>query len=256
MQNLTKKLALVTQGKDLKTTSSEPCESHSRPQNDLQQRVTTTAALLQTSLLPVLTVYHTAFAAQFCSTVEQIEAVMAQFAERMIVEGVTRKGLLAGIEALKVRAGHEKFPPNPQEFALMCKQASGHSNGLPSLQDVLVEIIQRRGVERFNADWQFSHELIRLINQRKGGMIYEQTGMQFEQTIKAEYDHWVKRLEAGEQLPQPLQAISQKPAEPEHLKGITPQSALAKRVEAMRKDANARKLANQIKPDNGEAKPC
>lgn len=215
----------------------------------MQQRVTTTAALLQTSLLPVLTTYHTAFAAQFCSTVEQIEAVMAQFAERMIVEGVTRKGLLAGIEALKIRAGHEKFPPNPQEFALMCKQASGHSNGLPTLQDVMVEIIQRRGVERFNTDWKFSHELIRLINQRKGGTIYELTSVQFEQTIKAEYEHWVKRIEAGEQLPQPLQAISQKPAEPEHLKGIKPQSALAKRVEAMRKAANERKARDQIKPE-------
>jgi len=167
----------------------------------------------------------------------------------MIVEGVTRKGLLAGIEALKVRAGHEKFPPNPQEFALLCKQTSGNSNDLPTLQDVLVEIIQRRGVERFNTDWQFSHELTRLINQRKGGTIYELTSVQFEQTIKAEYEHWVKRIEAGEQLPQPLQAISQKPAEPEHLKGITPQSALAKRVEAMRKDANERKASDQIKPE-------
>lgn len=255
MQNLTKKLALVTQHKDLKTTSSEPCELHSKQQSELRKRITTTAGLLQTSLLPVLTVYHTAFAAQFCSTVEQIEAVMTQFAERMIVEGVTRKGLLAGIEALKVRAGHEKFPPNPQEFALLCKQASAHSNGLPSLQDALVEIIQRRGVERFNAEWQFSHELIRLINQRKGGLIYELTSVQFEQSIKAEYDHWVKRIEAGEQLPQPLQAISQKPAEPEHLNGIKPKSAMAKRVEAMRKAANERKAANQIKPDESEAKP-
>lgn len=174
---------------------------------------------------------------------------MAQFAERMIVEGVTRKGLLAGIEALKVRAGHEKFPPNPQEFALLCKQTSGHSNDLPTLQDVLVEIIQRRGPERHNTDWQFSHELIRLINQRKGGVIYELTSVQFEQAIKAEYEHWCKRIAAGEQLPQPLHAIEQKPGEPEHLKGIKPTTTMAKRIEAMRKAANERKASDQIKPE-------
>ena len=213
------------------------------------------AAVLK-HLVPAMTVYYPMFASRFGTDEQSVGLAMSEYAERLDHHGVTGIQFKAGIAALKAEAGKSDYYPNPERFALMCKQASGHSNGLPTLQDTLAEIIERRGPERFNTDWQFSHELIRLINQRKGGLIYEQTGMQFEQTIKAEYDHWVKRLEAGEQLPQPLQAISQKPAEPEHLKGITPQSALAKRVEAMRKAANERKLANQIKPDSSEAKPC
>lgn len=213
------------------------------------------AAVLK-NLVPAMSFYFPLFASKFGQNEKHAGLAMKEYAERLDIHGVTGEQFLAGIEALKSHAGESDYFPNPERFALLCKQTSAHSNSLPSLQDALIEIIQRRGVERFNPEWQFSHELIRLINQRKGGLIYELTSVQFENAIKAEYEHWVKRTEAGEQLPQPLQAISQKPAEPEHLKGIRPQSVMAKRVEAMRKDANERKANDQIKLDESETKSC
>jgi hypothetical protein len=214
------------------------------------------AAVLK-SLMPALSVYYPAFAARFGTDEQNIGMAMSEYAERLDQHDVTGEQFLAGIEALKALAGEADYYPNPERFALLCKQALGNNtNGLPTLQDVMAEIIQRRGAERHNSDWQFSHELIRLINQRKGGAIYELTSVQFENTIKAEYDHWCKRITAGESLPQPLHAIEQKPAEPEHLKGVKPTTAMAKRIEAMRKAANERKALSQTKLDCSEVKPC
>lgn len=180
-------------------------------------------------LLPVLTLYYPIFAAQHCATPANIQAVIGQFAERMIVEGVTHKGFYAGIEQLKKRAGASAFVLNPQAFAELCKATT--TAGLPTLQDVMAEIIQRRGVERHNTDWQFSHELCRLINERKGAMIYQLTSIEFERVVKSEYDHWAKRIASGEQLPKVQACLPNqlKPDLPDYLENPTaPTCTLAK----------------------------
>ena len=186
---------------------------------------------LSAELLPVLVLYYPIFAAQHCSDAGMVQAVMAQFAERMIVEGVTRKEFYAGIEQLKKRAGASAFVLNPQAFAELCKSALSTEKGMPHLQDVMFEIIQRRGVERHNPDYQFSHEVTRLINERKGAMIYQLTSIEFEKVINGEYDHWAKRIANGEQLPQVQACLSDqsKPDLPDYLKNPTsPTCSLAK----------------------------
>lgn len=214
-------------------------------QNDLQTRLPEVTEKLMAELLPVLILYYPIFAAQHCTGIAEINAIMNQFAERMLVEQVTRKGFVTGLEKLKKRAGSAAFILNPQAFAELCKPSDAEL-GLPEFQTVLEEIIQRRGKERFNQEWQFSHELIRLINNRKGDLIYQQTSIEFERTIKAEYDHWLKRIAAGEVLPEPLLAIEQKPEMPDYLKGVKPSGKMAQRVEQMRQMANERKAAEQL----------
>ena len=180
-------------------------------------------------LVPAMTFYFPMFASRFGTDEQSVGMAMNEYAERLEHHGVNGIQFKAGIAALKSDAGQSDYYPNPERFALLCKSTA--SDGLPTYEQALSEIIQRRGPERHSAEFQFSHELIRLINQRKGGMIYEQTGMQFEKTIKAEYEHWCKRIAGGEQLPAPLSCISDqsKPDLPDYLKNpAEPKSALAK----------------------------
>jgi hypothetical protein len=208
----------------------------------LRLRVTQTTEKLSAELLPVLILYYPIFAAQHCTDATTIQAVMGQFAERMITEGVTRKGFAYGVEALKKRAGASAFILNPQAFAELCKQASIEALNIPTFDTVLNEIIQRKGAERHNQQWQFSHPVSQVICNRKGALIFELTGIEFEKVIKSEYEHWVKRIEAGEQLPELQLAIGhdKRPEMPAELR-VVPKSAMALRVEAMRAEALARK---------------
>lgn len=213
-----------------------------KQQSELQQRVTQTTEKLNAELLPVLILYYPIFAAQHCTDATTIQAVMSQFAERMIVEGVTRKGFAHGVEALKKRAGASAFILNPQAFAELCKQATIEALNIPAFDTVLSEIILRKGAKRHNQQWQFSHPIIQLICNRKGALIFELTGIEFEKTIRNEYDHWVKRLQNGEQLPELQLAIGhdKRPEMPAELR-VVPKSAMALRIEAMRAEAAARK---------------
>lgn len=195
---------------------------------------------LMATLLPVLTTYHPVFASQFCQTDEQTQGVIAQYAKRMLDEGIDAAGFERGIKALEKRAATERFAPNPSEFAVMCK-ATPADLGIPDFQTVFLQIVERNGARAGEA-FEFSHPIIRLISQRKGALIRELTGLDFERAIKSEYDHWTKRLQAGEQLPEPQLAIGhdQRPEMPAELR-MAPVSPLAKRVQAMAEEAAQRK---------------
>lgn len=195
-------------------------------------------------LMPTMSFYYPAFAARFGTDENNIGLAMREYADRLQLHGVTGEQFMAGLELLKSEAGTEQYFPNPEKFALTCK-VLGVSR-LPDFSIVLDEIIQRRGKERFNQEWNFSHELIRLINNRKGDMANQLTSIEFERAIKSEYDHWLKRIAAGESLPEPLLAIEQKPEMPDYLKGVKPAGKMAQRVEQMRQIANERKAAEQL----------
>lgn len=192
------------------------------------------------TLLPMLTTYHPVFASQFCQTDEQTQAVMSQYAKRLLDEGIDADGFARGVKALEKRAAAERFAPNPSEFAAMC-MPSPADLGIPEFQTVFMQIVERNGARAGEA-FEFSHPIIRLISQRKGALIRELTGLDFERTIKSEYDHWTKRLQAGEQLPEPQLAIGQdlRPEMPAALR-LAPVSPLAKRVQAMAAEAAQRK---------------
>jgi hypothetical protein len=213
-----------------------------KQQSELQLRIAQTTDKLNAELLPVLILYYPIFAAQHCTDATTIHAVMGQFAERMIIEGVTRKGFAYGVEALKKRAGASAFILNPQAFAELCKQAAIEALNIPNFPQVMAEVVGGKRALRFGEGYVFSHPLCRIICSRKGDLIYELTGIEFEKAIKSEYEHWVKRLQDGEQLPEPQLVIGhdQRPEMPVELR-VVPKSAMALRAEAMRAEALARK---------------
>lgn len=203
---------------------------HSKQQNALQMKTAKAAERLMATLLPTLTAYHPTFASQYCGTDEQTSAMMAQYAECLLFEAVDAEGLQRGLMALKKRAATERFAPNPAEFAVMCKPAPTEL-GLPSFDAVYLQIVERNGACS-GQHYEFSHPLTRLISMRKGALIRELTGMAFEKVIRTEYDAWVKRLQAGEQLPEPHAALPDhtSAARPAWLAGVTPTTKLAQRA--------------------------
>lgn len=215
---------------ELRETTNQPMsnQTSSKPSS---RRTEVMSAVLK-HLVPAMTVYFPMFASRFGTDEQSIGLAMSEYAERLDHHGVTGIQFKMGIAKLKTAAGETDFFPNPERFALMCKSAA--NDHLPTLDAVTAEIKQRRGPERHNADFKFSHELTRLINQRKGNLVYELTSMQFEKTIKAEYEHWCKRIADGEQLPEPLKVIDHKPAMPEDLKAVEISPAVAKRIAAIR----------------------
>ncbi len=211
---------------------------HRKHQSDLLlARLAKGTEKLMATLLPVLTTYHPVFASQFCQTDEQTQGVIAQYAKRMLDEGIDAAGFERGIRALEKRAATERFAPNPSEFAVMCK-ATPADLGIPDFHQVLAEVTVGKQATRFGEGYVFSHPLARVICGRKGDLIYTLTSIEFEDAIRGEYDHWVKRLQAGEQLPEPQPTIGhdQRPELPEHMRGLK-----SPRIEAMRAEAAARK---------------
>lgn len=218
---------------------------HRKHPSDLQlARLAKGTEKLMATLLPVLTTYHPVFASQFCQTDEQTQGVIAQYAKRMLDEGIDAAGFERGIRALEKRAATERFAPNPSEFAVMCK-ATPADLGIPDFHQVLADVTAGKQATRFGESYVFAHPLARVICGRKGDLIYTLTSIEFEDAIRAEYDHWVKRLQAGEQLPEPQLTIGhdQRPDMPAELR-LAPVSPLAQRVEAMRAEAAARKGNN------------
>lgn len=191
------------------------------------------------NLMPALSFYFPVFAARFGTDEQNIGLAMREYAERLDIHGVNSTQFLAGVEKLKTEAANSDYFPNPERFALMCKSAL--TAGMPHLQDVMFEIIQRRGVERHNPDYQFSHELCRLINERKGAMIYQLTSIEFERVIKAEYDHWAKRIANGEQLPQAHACLGdlRKLDLPDYLKNPTAPTCTLAKLAAQRSQGKA-----------------
>jgi len=237
-QNLVQVNRQALQSLATKPAYNEPCDSLRKPLSALQ--LTKGTERLMATLLPTLTAFHPTFASQYCGSDEQTQAMMAQYAECLLDEHVDAQGLQRGLMALKRRAATERFAPNPAEFALMCKPTPADL-GIPEFQTVYLQIVERNGARAGEA-FEFSHPIIRLISQRKGALIRELTGLEFERTIRAEYDHWTKRIQSGEQLPEPQLAIGHdvRPDMPAELR-VAPASPLAKRVEAMRAEAAKRK---------------
>lgn len=228
-QNLTPVTAETLQ-RNLATSHrhSEPCDLLKKQQSALQ--LTKATERLMATLLPTLTAYHPTFASQYCGSDEQTQAMMAQYAECLLDEHIDAQGLQRGLMALKRRAATERFAPNPAEFAVMCKPAPAEL-GLPSFDAVYLQIVERNGACA-GQGYEFSHPLTKLISMRKGALIRELTGMAFERVIRTEYDAWVKRLQAGEQLPEPHAALPDhtSAARPAWLAGVTPTTKLAQRA--------------------------
>lgn len=191
-------------------------------------------------LIPVIGLYYPAFAARFGTDDASLAFVTKEYTDRLMHHGINGHQFKAGIAALKARSASMQYHPNPEQFAQLCLEASAPQ--LPDFYDVLSQVIAGKQAQRFSEGYVFSHPLARIICSRKGDLIYTLTSIEFEETIRAEYDHWTKRIQAGEQLPEPQLAIGQdaRPDMPAELR-VTPASPLAKRVEAMRAEAAKRK---------------
>lgn len=159
-------------------------------------------------LLPVMVLYHPVSVSQFSQTDEQAQATIAEYASRLIADGVTAEGFSRGMEAMKRRAETETFAPNPAEFAAMCR-LSAKEIGIPDFREVLAEIIDRNGRNR-EREYSFSHQLTAIISQRVGPKIRELTAIDFEKLLHQEYRHWRKIVESGKPLPEVRLVIENK----------------------------------------------
>lgn len=191
-------------------------------------------------LIPVISLYYPAFAARFGADEAALAFVTKEYTDRLMHHGINGHQFKAGIATLKARGASAQYHPNPEQFAQLCLEASAVK--LPDFQSVLSQVIAGKQAQRFGEGYAFDHPLARVICSRKGDLIYTLTSIDFEEAIRAEYDHWTKRLQAGEQLPEPQLAIGhdKRPEMPAQLR-MAPKSAQAMRVEAMRAEAAAMK---------------
>lgn len=227
MQNLTANLATIAKAKHLQTTPSSQCELHAKQQNELQQRMAQTTDKLCAELLPVLVLYYPIFAAQHCSDAGMVQAVMGQFAERMVVMGVTRKEFYAGIEQLKKRAGASAFVLNPQAFAELCKASSQGEAlvKLPTLSSVQQAIVEFKQLNTFGLNC----PLATAINSRIGVKLQGLTPAQMMPIIQSEYEHFARRYEIGDRTFLVTRANQSELDLPDYLKNpATPTTRYAK----------------------------
>lgn len=180
-------------------------------------------------LMPVMTVYYPAFAARFGTDEQNIGMVMNEYAERLDHHGVTGQQFNAGVEQLKREAGKSDYFPNPERFALICKEATAEK--LPPLDIVLGEIIARRGAKRYDSGFEFSHPVIGLINHAIGTSFYTLTRIEFSKLVSQEYAVWQQHVSEGKALPVPALRLPNqiKPDLPDYLVNrLTPTCELAK----------------------------
>ena len=111
----------------------------------------------------------------------------------------------------KARKSGSPHIPSVGQFVTWCKP-SAEDFGL-SLDQVYSEITLRRGKYK-GQNFEFSHPVIAQINTRVGFQLYQLNTEKFRLVIKQELAHWLQRLAAGEQLPEPRPALesNQSPA--------------------------------------------
>lgn len=157
--------------------------------------------ILNSELAPVLTQYCVDFVSRFS---EQYDNVLMEYAERLVKHDVTPKELQRGIERLKTRSGKNKFSPNPEEFALMCKP-SAEELGIPDLDHCMHEIREARGRWRFDK-YPFAHDLVRLMNDNVGYELYHCSAQQFRKLCEREYERLLV-LARKDSLPKNIKAL-------------------------------------------------
>ena len=222
-------------GKQSSSSQASKAESLKLSSNEADVMTAVTARLI-----PVIGLYYPAFAARFGTDEATLAFVSKEYTERLMHHGINGHQFKAGIAALKARGASAQYHPNPEQFAHLCLEASAVQ--LPEFHAVLNDVIAGKQAQRFGEEHQFIHPIARVICGRKADLIYTLTSIEFEEAIRAEYDHWTKRLQAGEQLPEPQLAIGhdQRPEMPAALR-LAPTSAMAKRVQAMAAEAAQRK---------------
>lgn len=164
-------------------------------------------AILNSELKPMFSMYCVDYAARFG---EHSDDVMREYARQLIVNRVGRVGLNRGVERLRVRAAHNRFTPNPAEFAVMCKPTP-EDLGIPDLATAMHEVRESRSTWRHSkTPFPFSHDVCRFIDQRIGYDLYLVSDNEWRQRAKAEYERLVALAVAGN-LPTYRHAISHQP---------------------------------------------
>ncbi|QSX32484.1 hypothetical protein JYB87_11980 [Shewanella avicenniae] len=161
---------------------------------------------LMAELVPVLSVYCADFNSKFGKDEQVLKDTINEYASRLIRHGIGSKGLRWGIEHLKQRATTNKWTPNPEEFAQLCKPTAADL-GVRPVDEVITEVIAKRRERRVTGRKQeYSHRIVELIDQRVGYNIYVSSEERFRELVQREYDHWVEQAIAGT-LPEPRIAL-------------------------------------------------
>jgi hypothetical protein len=207
-------------------------------------RIFQLAGHLSASLFPVLTTYFS----DFRNNVKELNqtelfALAKQYAERLVIRGITPKKLVNGIERVKAESVELKWSPNPEEFARLC-EPTAEQLGIPTLEQAKAEIIKARGIERGN-NYTFSHDLCAELNRMIGFEMYQLNDQAWTKKLSVVYHSLFKQVVGGT-LNKQAPAVAELEHKPAHY--VDPGNAyyaehkdpLMRRVAALRAAAKGR----------------
>lgn len=199
-------------------------------------------------LFPILSLYCPDFNGKSASP-EMLEDIACEYASRLAKHGIGLNGMRYGIEHLKERSTENKWTPNPEEFALMCKPTA-KDLGIPDLESTITEITRLRADRFPKVPHTYSHPLVKIMDSRIGYNLYLMSEDRFHTMAAREYKFWLEKALNGELPPERAQITGTvaepkkdtKEPMPEHLKGINldANTDFGRRIAAMRVKAAAR----------------
>lgn len=145
--------------------------------------------LLHATILPKFAVYWPEFGNKYedADHPEKMEFVLQEYAQQLVAHRITSDMLKSGMKkALKL-----KYRPNPYEFAQLCIPTP-QELGIPTEQQVFDDIVLRRGRYK-GQEFEFSHRLIEIIDERIGYRMYRMDEKKFRQLLTGEYGYWLDR---------------------------------------------------------------
>lgn len=131
-----------------------------------------------------------------------------------------------------------EWPPELPDFLALCDESL--AAGLPSPETALKEIICRRGAERFNDNFAFSHRVVEYTNEEIGHYLHKEAEKPFNARFKKAYRQAVY-LHRMNKLPPKRQALPA-PELPPIIgpQAINPNCPIQKRMAQLRKAARSK----------------
>ena len=139
------------------------------------------------------------------------QAFAKEYAQVLVGTGCTGKHIREAVEAMRVRSGYERNPPNAQEFKILCLQ----SKGMPTLESCIAEIDRER-IEHFGHDKQWSCSFVYWLNAATAAARRQLSHDKYMQLARRHYAELAERYARNELADIPLQ-IEHK-AEPAYLR--------------------------------------
>lgn len=220
-----------------KTKASERID-----ESKIHDRVHSLAGILVSNLFPILSTYYPDFESKNGGLEHhKLFALAKEYAHRLIIRSVSKKGLSIGIERVKAESIELRWSPNPEQFARLC-EPTAEQMGIPNLEDAKEEIIKARGIERGRTHV-FSHDLTHELNRMHGYDMYSMSDKLWTEKLKHAYDRLFKMAVGGtltRQAPAPGIELKYEQSRPTQENDVYLNDAdpLMRRVAKLREQAN------------------